>query len=158
MTETDATRLTDEDLVSSFGLMLEATTKVRSRLAVHLEKRGLPGPYFDVLLHLIRAPQHRLPMTHLAHKLDYTGGGMTRLADRMEADGLLRRAPDPDDRRFVYAVLTDSGRERMETAWPSHTVELTKLMSRALRPEQVADLTVLARTVIDASPPRVPTR
>ena len=42
------------------------------------------------------------------------------MVGRLEADGLVTRGMCPEDRRGIYACLTDSGRERYEAARPTH--------------------------------------
>ena len=56
-----------------------------------------------------QAPDRRLPMTRLARDLTMTSGGFTKLADRMAREGLIDRRGSSDDRRVVYATLTDEG-------------------------------------------------
>jgi DNA-binding MarR family transcriptional regulator len=52
----------------------------------------------------------------LADQLDLSSGAMTNRLDRMERTGLIRRTPDPDDRRGVVVELTDEGRQAYESA------------------------------------------
>ena len=52
----------------------------------------------------------------LADKLELSSGAMTNRLDRMERSGLIRRHPDPDDRRGVVVELTEDGRKAYETA------------------------------------------
>jgi DNA-binding MarR family transcriptional regulator len=49
--------------------------------------------------------------TELARLLGTDGAGMTRMIDRLESKGLLRRGDHPDDRRAKVVALTDAGRE-----------------------------------------------
>src|SRR6476620_6682269 len=51
-----------------------------------------------------------LPLTQLAERLSCVKSNITQLVDRLEADGLVNRAGDPNDRRSRLAVLTDAGR------------------------------------------------
>ena len=90
-------------------------------------------------------------MTHLAAELDYTGGGMTRLADRMEHDGLVARVPDLHDRRFVYAQLTDAGRARVRAVWPAHVAQLRRSLEDVLGPTDLRRLAELSRALRDSS-------
>ena len=56
------------------------------------------------------APFQRSP-GQLAKRFDLTSGAMTNRLDRLEAEELIRRLPDPDDRRGVIVELTPKGRE-----------------------------------------------
>jgi DNA-binding MarR family transcriptional regulator len=74
--------------------------------------------WYDVLVALWEAPQHRLRLHELAQTVVLSRSGLTRLVDRLEAAGLLRREACADDRRGAYAVLTDDGRAAQLRAWP----------------------------------------
>ncbi|MGH7518388.1 MAG: MarR family winged helix-turn-helix transcriptional regulator [Gemmatimonadales bacterium] len=52
-----------------------------------------------------------LPLGQLAGRLSCVKSNVTQLVDRLEADGLVARKPDPDDRRSRLAVLTAAGRK-----------------------------------------------
>ncbi|TMF59752.1 MAG: MarR family transcriptional regulator, partial [Chloroflexi bacterium] len=53
--------------------------------------------------------------------LDVSPRTVTGLVDNLERDGLVKRVDDPDDRRSVYAEITDQGRERLKTLWQGAT-------------------------------------
>ena len=48
-------------------------------------------------------------MTRLVDEVSFSSGGFTKLADRLEADGLIERRDDPTDRRVRNAALTPEG-------------------------------------------------
>jgi DNA-binding MarR family transcriptional regulator len=52
----------------------------------------------------------------LARRMELSSGAMTNRLDRMEESGLIRRLPDPDDRRSVVVELTEQGRELYRSA------------------------------------------
>ena len=81
---------------------------------------GLPLAWYDVLLQLAEAPQRRLRMAELADQVLLSRSGLTRLVDRLQAEGLVRREPSPDDARGMYTVLTDAGFLRLRAAAPIH--------------------------------------
>lgn len=64
---------------------------------------------FDVLSQLYRAPHRSLSVGDLGASLLAPSGNISSLLDRMEADGLVRRIADPDDRRRYLIGLTDRG-------------------------------------------------
>lgn len=84
------------------------------------EQAGLPLGWYDVLLQLVEAPAHRLRMADLADRVLLSRSGLTRLIDRLQADGLVRREPSPDDARGTYTVLTRDGFDRLRAAAPVH--------------------------------------
>lgn len=83
------------------------------------EEAGLDSGVYSALAYLSRAePAGRLRMSEL-HELmhpRYSQPGLSRLVQRMEADGLVERRADPDDGRATVLVLTRSGRSRFARA------------------------------------------
>src|SRR5215813_4990601 len=80
--------------------------------------KRLPLSSYDVLIELYEAPERRLRMHELAERVVLSRSGLTRLVDRLEAEGYLTRDPCKTDRRGAYAVLTEQGREALRHAWP----------------------------------------
>jgi DNA-binding MarR family transcriptional regulator len=70
---------------------------------------GLGGPESEVLARLLNEPGHAMPMTRLADEVSFSSGGFTKLADRLEADGLIERRANSADRRVRNAALTPEG-------------------------------------------------
>jgi DNA-binding MarR family transcriptional regulator len=78
---------------------------------------GLKPRWLDVLSALRRSgAPFRLPAGELAEAVLLSSGGMTARIDRMEAAGLVRRGPDPEDRRGVLVELTPAGLEAIDRA------------------------------------------
>jgi DNA-binding MarR family transcriptional regulator len=84
------------------------------------DETGIILSQYDVLLRLAEAPGGRLKMSELAQAIVYSTGGLTRLFERMRQAGLVRREPSEHDRRVIYAVLTDYGRQRLRAASVVH--------------------------------------
>ncbi|HEX6460247.1 MAG TPA: MarR family transcriptional regulator [Thermoleophilaceae bacterium] len=83
-----------------------------------LAAAGLPPiGWYDVLTELDKAGG-RLRIHELADAVILSRSGLTRLLDRLEAAGLLRREPCEDDRRGTHAVITPSGRRMLARMWP----------------------------------------
>lgn len=81
---------------------------------------GMPLGWYDVLLQLVEAPGRRLRMAELADRVLLSRSGLTRLIDRLQAEGLVRREPSPDDARGTFTVLTLAGVGRLRAAAPVH--------------------------------------
>jgi len=82
-----------------------------------LEGFGLNHGEWKVLGTLWRAGEpHRLSPGTLAKIEELSTGAMTNRLDRLEEAKLVRREPDPNDRRGVQVVLTDKGRQTWEDA------------------------------------------
>ena len=73
-----------------------------------------------MLIQLGLNPGRRLHMTALAKQVLMSPSGLTRLVDRLQADGLVRREPSRDDARGTFTVLTPAGFDRLRRAAPAH--------------------------------------
>ncbi len=139
--------LLNDDDVTLYGLLVEAFTRLRP--LVHRDL-GIPETWFEVLLRLGRTPEHRLRMTDLADAVAFSSGGFTRLADRMVKEGLIRRDPDPSDRRAALAVLTGKGAEALDRAMTAHVAHLRTHVSGPLPEADRRHLERTLRTLRDA--------
>jgi DNA-binding MarR family transcriptional regulator len=100
---------------------LVAHARVARRLEADLLARShLPLAEFDVLMQLSLAEGRRLRMNELADRVVLSRAGITRLVDRLVADGSVARIKCPSDARGAYAILTDPGRARLDEARPGH--------------------------------------
>jgi DNA-binding MarR family transcriptional regulator len=88
---------------------------VESRLESALEPTGLSLGKFGLLSHLMAA-REPLPLRALAERCACVRSNITQLVDRLEAEGLVTREADPQDRRSVRAGLTPKGRARHAAA------------------------------------------
>jgi DNA-binding MarR family transcriptional regulator len=119
--------LWDNEAITAYGLLREAAAEIENLMRMTLKRSGLPFPMFELLLRLARNPRHRLRLTTLAIELTVTTGGVTRLVDRAELQGLVRREPCVDDARGYHAVLTEEGKRRLREAMPDHLDDVHSL-------------------------------
>ncbi len=133
----------------AFRTLLEAHSQLLDALNVRFRDRELSLPYYDVLVHLSEAPAHRLRMQELARRVLLSKSGLTRLIDRMERRGLVRRAASEDDARGVNAVLTPAGLQALEAAVPAHKEDLVELVGSVMTAEEADVLTDLLGRVRD---------
>ena len=116
--------MTVEEKVTA-GIAWERTLRTVSRLLRIFDREmqddvDLPLTWYDVLVQLHSAPDVRLRMQTLSDSLVLTRSGATRLVDRIEKAGLVRREPAAEDRRGYYAILTEDGQRLMERAQVAH--------------------------------------
>jgi DNA-binding MarR family transcriptional regulator len=124
---------------------LRAHARVTRVLDAELNSEcDLPLGSYEVLLHLNDAPDRRLRMTDLAERAVLSRSGLTRLVDRMEREGLIRRESCPSDLRGTNAVITDEGRRRLKSAAPVHLRGVREHIVDQLTPEEIE---VLARAL-----------
>jgi len=84
------------------------------------EAERLSVNQYGILVFLSAAPDRQMRIGELAETTSLTISGITRLVNRMVADGLVERKRCEDDGRGFYAVLTPTGLERLERAYPTH--------------------------------------
>lgn len=145
-------RLSAEQM-HTWRAFLRAHATVVGRLGADLEREHqLPLTHYDVLVQLSEAPGRSLRMTTLAERVLLSRSGLTRLADRLERDGLLRREACPSDARGTLAVLTEAGLDRLREAWPTHLRGVADHLDRLCESE-VHQLGVLLDKL--AGPPAV---
>jgi DNA-binding MarR family transcriptional regulator len=115
-----AVLLTPEELGAWRG-MLRVHSALTKALDVELvREHGLPLSSYEVLLFLADSPEGRLRMSELADGVLLSRSGLTRLVDRMEREGLLRRERCEDDARGYHALITDKGRDLFAQARRTH--------------------------------------
>ena len=101
---------------------------------------GLPIRWYDVLVHLEETPDG-LRMNELAEHILYSKSGFTRVVDRMEEAGLVRRVYPETDRRSIFVVATDKGLKAMERARRHHRHWIEEHFSRPLSDTDIKALT-----------------
>ena len=98
---------------------LNAHAHVTRAIGRDLAAAGLPDlGWYDILWTLYRAPERRLRVNDLAREVVLSPTAMSRFVDRAEAAGVVRREPDPADRRALQVVLTDEGVALLRRMWP----------------------------------------
>jgi len=143
----------DDPRFTAFGLFAEAYAGLTARFAAQFEEHRLSAVEFEVLLRLARSPGRRLRMTDLAGQTSLSTSGVTRVVDRMDRDGLVRREACASDRRSSYAVITDDGMARLAEAVPGHLALVQEWFIGQLTPEQLTGLLESLRKVRDAVNP-----
>lgn len=101
---------------------------------------GMSMREYDVLHTLSRAPGRALRLRELASSSLLTQPGLSRLVDRLEADGLVRSAPVAGDRRGRDVHLTDAGLRRQREIGRRHARSIDALVGGALGREDLATL------------------
>jgi len=146
----DALTLLDDPSVEAFGMLIETHNELTNAVTGRLEAElSVPVPWLGVLIRLARTPGNQLRMTHLAREMTMSTSGLTRLVDRVEAAGHVRREACPEDRRGLLAVLTPAGRRVIADAAPTHVADLDRYLAAALTPDELVQLTDLLRKVRD---------
>ena len=117
----EAPTLLDPTELGAWRGLLRVHAQLTKALDAELiREHDLPLSSYEVLLFLNDAPAGRLRMSELADGVLLSRSGLTRLVDRMERDGLLRREPCEEDARGYFAVITGAGRELFARARATH--------------------------------------
>jgi len=125
----------------AWRLFFESALALLDVLDAELEQVvGIPQRWYDVLVHLEESPQG-VPMNELAERILYSKSGFTRVVDRMEEAGLVRRARPENDRRTILIVLADEGTETLERARRHHRDGIQRHFSQHLTDTDVKALT-----------------
>jgi DNA-binding MarR family transcriptional regulator len=107
--------------LDAWRAFLFAHAQVRRQLERELQSEQAMGlGEYEVLLLLAGSEARRLRMSELAERLVLSRSGVTRLIDRLQADGLVERGSCDTDRRGSWAILTDAGYNRLRDASPTH--------------------------------------
>jgi DNA-binding MarR family transcriptional regulator len=122
--------------------------RIRRMLEETLAEFGVNTGEWGVLGMLHYAgPAHRRSPGQLAKWCRLTTGAMTNRLDRLEAEGLVRRLPDPDDRRGVIVELTDKGKELWERGVGAQAVK-EQFVADALNATERRQLNTLLRRLV----------
>lgn len=125
----------------AWRLFFESSLALLDVLDAELEQAaGIPQRWYDVLVHLEES-RHGIPMNELAERILYSKSGFTRVIDRMEEAGLVRRARPENDRRTILIVLTDKGTETLKHARRYHRDGIQRHFSQHLTNADIKALT-----------------
>lgn len=134
-------RLLDPDELAAWRGLLRAHSRLTRALDVELVKaHGLPLTSYEVLLFLADSAHGRLRMSDLADSALLSRSGLTRLVDRLERQGLLRRETCPQDGRGSYAAITTRGRALFDRARATHLEGVRERFLSHLSPEELRSL------------------
>ena len=96
--------------------LLRAADRARVVLEAALIGTDLTPQKFNVLMELASMPGGRLPLCQLAERLIRSAPNVSGLIDRMETQGLVRRVRADEDRRVVFAEITEAGWDALPDA------------------------------------------
>ena len=95
---------------------------------------------YQVLAMLSNSPDRARRMSVLAEAVNASLSHLSRIVNRLEHRGLVRREPDPTDGRFTNAILTDQGFQTIADAAPGHVAHVRSIVIDVLSPEQLRRL------------------
>lgn len=125
---------------------LQAHARISRRLDEELRvEHDLSLAEYDALLTIADAPDRRIRMRQLADRVLLSKSGVTRLIDRLVADGLVERDTCLSDARGAEAVLTEAGLARLRRASRTHLRGIDQHFLAAVEPDA---LPVIQRSML----------
>jgi DNA-binding MarR family transcriptional regulator len=141
-----------ESKLHAWAVLLAAHAALIERIEAALVEAKLPPlAWYDVLWELEKAEGGKLRMHELARRIVLSRSNLTRLADRLEDAGLVRRIDTAHDRRGYDCVITRAGRAMRGKMWPAYRAQIENLFSdQVTREEARAMADALARVLRSA--------
>ena len=121
------------------------------------EEHGLPLAFFWPLYVVGCSRDERLRVGEIAEALGLTVGGASKIVDRIERAGFVRRDPDPTDRRASRVLLTETGRSVLTAASATYEAEMASVLDAALDTEQQQCMHRLVRRMLETTGASDPT-
>ncbi|MFE3636060.1 MarR family winged helix-turn-helix transcriptional regulator [Streptomyces cellostaticus] len=141
----------DTRAMEVFGRIHRLSRAMGDLMEKAYEPYGVSGGEFDVLATLRRSGEpFTLSPRQLSATLMLTTGGMTGRLDKLERAGLLRRSPDPHDRRALQVTLTERGRDVVDRAVGAGLDVQTEALSH-LNDQQAGQLADLLRELLSGT-------
>jgi DNA-binding MarR family transcriptional regulator len=139
------TPATSHPHLDDWRTFLHAHALLSRRLDEELRaEQGMSLAEYDALVQLAATPSRRLRMNQLADRVLLSRSGITRLVDRLVADGLVCRTQCSSDARGAEAVLTEAGMDRLRAASATHLRGVERYF---LAPLSATELTALGRSL-----------
>jgi DNA-binding MarR family transcriptional regulator len=143
---------TEDTPGSVWPVLLTAHAVLLEQVEARLAGAGLPVlAWYDVLWALERAEGGRMRLAGLAEKTVLSRSNMTRLIDRLEEAGLVRRERAAEDRRGAFAALTEEGRAMRARMWPVYREAIAQLFEAHLAPGEARAIGAVLRRVLAAA-------
>lgn len=150
MTPDTTTSPLDDERLTLAGLFFESHAGLSAVLDRKMRREcQLTPQWFEVLIRLARTPGGALRMSELAAQTSFTPSGLTRVVDRLEEEGLVRRTVCDTDRRGSFAQITEPGRDRIEAAIPVHLEHLDEHFTGLLSDREQDQLERVLRKLRD---------
>jgi DNA-binding MarR family transcriptional regulator len=147
-----AVKLRTTDASETWRSIITAFTRVNGVLAAEMDSEtGVSLDWYGILLMLTQADGEAMRPSDLAASIGLSRSATTRLVDRLERNGLVKRETCPDDRRGSFVSLTAKGEDLFKKAGRVHLRGIDQHVGSHLSPSEMADLrrilTKLADTV-----------
>jgi|SRR4051794_38155446 DNA-binding MarR family transcriptional regulator len=143
-------RSRSDAVVNAWARLIRARQTVVTAVERDLKAAGLPPlAWYDVLLELSRAEEGRLRPFGIEKETLLAQYNLSRLLDRQEKEGLIRREPCEDDARGQWVVITEKGRAAQARTWKVYARSIQQHVGEKLDEKSAAALAALLGRLID---------
>jgi DNA-binding MarR family transcriptional regulator len=141
-----------KQVVLAWARLLKAERLALARVETALKQAGLPPlAWYDVLLELERAGEAGLRPFELERALLLAQYNLSRLLDRIEREGLIERAPCPQDGRGHILRLRARGRSMRNAMWPVYALAIEAAVGSCLDGREAETLSALLARIVDGA-------
>ena len=143
--------LEPDSIIENLGFLLGKSCHIKDRLLdQYLLPEDITSTQGKVLFQIYHLRFNR--PSHIGKSLNVDNSAITRMLDRLEKKELIRRLPDPEDRRSIVITLTDTGVDVVERALPLAAQAIDEL-TQALTAEEIEQLRHCLQKIITSALP-----
>ncbi len=140
--------MSDSKQIDAWATFLKTFSALHQGMEEQMKQADLPSlEVYDVLWTLEQAPHQALRFSDLGERVVLDRYNITRLADRLEEQGLIERKRCSEDRRGVYAAITKKGLELRREMWKTYKKLIQDDFSGKLTATDHADLVRILKKV-----------
>lgn len=132
---------------------LLGVARVSQYLDTDLRAHGLDLNEYEILVVLSESPDRQLRMSELAAKVHQSRSRLTHSISRLEKAGIVERFSAKEDRRGVFARLTDFGFETLDDAAPGHVSAVRRILVDAVDPDDFRALGRVMKAILAVEDP-----
>jgi DNA-binding MarR family transcriptional regulator len=138
-------------------LLIRGQQVLLAQVEAALKEAGLPPlPWYDVLLELSRDPDSGLRQYQIGERVLLNKHNLSRLIDRLEGNGLVKRQECNVDGRGNIVKITKKGMKLKQQMWPVYANAIQELVAEALTPTQVRSLAQIMNALLEKHSVTVP--
>lgn len=131
--------------------LIRAGREIAGEIEAELKRAGFPSlAWYDVLLHLKYQPDGRSSPRAIEEAALFEQYNLSRLLDRMETEGLVRRIPYPGDKRRQLVEITQAGRALQRRMWSLYGPAINRFIGDKLSDKEAEQLAALLLKLMKA--------
>ncbi|MDD7945343.1 MarR family winged helix-turn-helix transcriptional regulator [Microbacterium sp. NE2HP2] len=144
----------DQEESDAWRALIGTTVWLPAALDLQLQRdAGITHFEYGVMSALVHQPKQAMRMKELARVTNSALSRLSKVVDRLSAQGWVERQPDPDDGRVTQAVLTKAGRRKVAAATPGHIATVRSLVFDRITPAQAREMQAVLSGIVDAAGP-----